>query len=96
MKAAICTRYGLPEVLRIEEVEKPVPKRDEVLIKIHASAVNSSDCFVRSGIPSAPLFMQLMMRTVVGFTGPRRRILGVVLAGEIEETRRGRPAVSHG
>lgn len=86
MKAAVCTRYGPPEVLRIEEVEKPVPKHDEVLIKIHASAVNSSDCFVRSGIPSAPLFMQLMMRTVVGFIGPRRRILGVVLAGEIEET----------
>ena len=86
MKAAICTRYGPPEVLRIEEVEKAVPKDDEVLIKIHASAVNSSDCFVRSGIRSAPLLMRLMMRTVVGFTRPRRRILGLVLAGEIEET----------
>ena len=85
MRAAVCTRYGPPEVLRIEEVEKPVPKDDEVLVKIHASTVNSSDCFVRSGIPSAPLVMQLMMRTVLGFTRPRRRILGIVLAGEVEE-----------
>lgn len=86
MRAAICTRYGPPEALRIEDVEKPVPRDHEVLIKIHASTVNSSDCFVRSGIRSAPLAMQMMMRLVVGFTRPRKRVLGLVLAGEIEET----------
>ena len=88
MKAAVCTRYGPPEVLRIEEVERPVPKDEEVLVKIHASTVNSSDWFVRSGLRSGPLFMQMMLRLVVGFTGPRRRILGLVLAGEIEEAGR--------
>jgi NADPH:quinone reductase-like Zn-dependent oxidoreductase len=86
MRAAVCTRYGPPEVLQLRDVEKPVPKRDEVLIKIHASTVNSSDCFVRGGLPSAPLFTRMMMRLLVGLAGPRKPILGLVLAGEIEQT----------
>lgn len=85
MKAAICKRYGPPDVLEIRDVAKPVPKAREVLIKIHASTVNSSDWFVRSGIPSAPLAMQIMMRLLVGIARPRRRILGLILAGEVEE-----------
>jgi NADPH:quinone reductase-like Zn-dependent oxidoreductase len=85
MKAAICPRYGPPEVLRIEEVARPSPRRREVLVKIHASTVNSSDCFTRSGLAGGPVTMRMMMRLVVGFTGPRQPILGLVFAGEVTE-----------
>jgi NADPH:quinone reductase-like Zn-dependent oxidoreductase len=82
MKAVVCTRYGPPEVLQLRELEKPAPRRDEVLIAIHATAVTSSDCIVRSmSIAGA---MQIPARLVLGFTGPRRPVLGIVLAGEIE------------
>ena len=50
MKAAVCDRYGPPEVLRVAEVEAPVPAHDEILVRIHASTVNSSDWYVRSGV----------------------------------------------
>ena len=92
MKAVICTRYGPPEVLQLKEVEKPVPKDNEVLIKIHASAVTASDCIIRSfSMPGDPKFpmkqiMGLMMRFYVGFTKPKKSILGLVLSGEIEST----------
>src|SRR5712692_37361 len=85
MKAAVCTRYGPPQVLQLRDVEKSVPKNDEVLIKIHATTVTSSDWFIRSAIRSAPLAIQIMMRLLVGITRPRKSILGLVLAGEIEE-----------
>jgi NADPH:quinone reductase-like Zn-dependent oxidoreductase len=55
MRATVCTRYGPPEVLQLQDVEKPIPKDDEVLIKIHAATVTSSDCFVRSAVRFAPL-----------------------------------------
>jgi NADPH:quinone reductase-like Zn-dependent oxidoreductase len=48
MKAAVCTKYGSPEVLQLREVEDPTPKHDEIRIKVHATAVTSSDCIVRS------------------------------------------------
>jgi NADPH:quinone reductase-like Zn-dependent oxidoreductase len=84
VRAAVCTRYGPPEVLHIQDVPKPVPKADELLVRIDASAVTSSDCFTRSGIPTAPLAMQLSMRLLVGVRAPRRRILGLILAGKVE------------
>ena len=84
MRAAICTRYGPPEVLEIRDVPRPDPRDDELLVRIDASAVTSSDCFTRSGIPTAPLAMRLSMRLLVGLRAPRRRILGLILAGEIE------------
>jgi len=85
MKAAICLRYGPPEVLVVRGVEKPQPKADEVLVRIHASTVNSSDWFIRSGIPNAPFFMWMMMRLMIGVYRPRRQILGLILAGEVVE-----------
>ncbi|MDP1825507.1 MAG: NAD(P)-dependent alcohol dehydrogenase [Archangium sp.] len=85
MKAAICTRYGPPEVLHIEEVEKPRPRADELLVKVHASTVNSSDWFIRSGIPDSPVFTRMMMKLMIGLRGPRRKILGLIAAGEVVE-----------
>jgi NADPH:quinone reductase-like Zn-dependent oxidoreductase len=84
LRAIVCTRYGPPEVLELQEVEKPVPTEHEVLVKIHATTVTSSDCFVRSALRSAPLTIQILMRLVVGVRRPRRPILGMVAAGEIE------------
>jgi len=82
MKAIICTRYGPPEVLKIKEVDKPVPKDDEVLIKIHATAVTASDIFIRGS--KIPLRYMIPMRLMLGITKPRKSIIGLVLAGEIE------------
>ena len=90
MKAIVCTKYGPPEVLQLKEVEKPVPKDNEVLIKIHATAVTASDCIVRGfKMPGRHRFpkkqiMELMMRLSIGFTKPRNPILGLVLSGGIE------------
>jgi NADPH:quinone reductase-like Zn-dependent oxidoreductase len=86
MRAAVCTRYGRPEVLQLREVEKPIPRDNEVLIKIYATTVTSSDWFIRSALRSAPVTTQILLRLVMGFTRPRKPILGLVLAGEIEET----------
>lgn len=82
MKAAVCTKYGPPEVLKIQEVEKPVPNPNEVLIKVHTSAVTISDCIVRSG--EVNILLWLPMRIFVGFKRPRKPVLGMELAGEIE------------
>jgi NADPH:quinone reductase-like Zn-dependent oxidoreductase len=84
MKAAVCARYGPPEVLQVQDVHDPVPGAKDVLIRIGATTVTPSDCYIRSGIPSARLVSRLMLRVTIGFTRPRRPILGAVLAGEIE------------
>jgi NADPH:quinone reductase-like Zn-dependent oxidoreductase len=89
VKAAVCTRYGPPEVLEIREVPAPVPGDDEMLVRIDATTVTSSDCFTRSAIPTMPLPMRLTMRLLVGLRAPRRRILGLILAGEVERAGRG-------
>jgi len=84
MKAAVCTRYGPPEVLQFQDVGDPVPGAGDVLIRIRATTVTPSDCYIRSMVPSAPLAWRLMTRAAIGFTRPRRPILGAILAGEIE------------
>lgn len=84
MKAVVCTKYGPPEVLQLQEVAKPTPKNNEVCLKIHATAVTTSDCIVRGF--NIPVWhpMGFMMGVMVGFTKPRNSILGMVLAGEVE------------
>ncbi|MFC1487685.1 NAD(P)-dependent alcohol dehydrogenase [Thermoproteota archaeon] len=84
MKAIIWTKYGSPEVLQLKEVEKPVPKDNEVLIRIEATTVTSGDCEQRS--LKLPFWHRLPMRAYVGLRKPKRiTILGMELAGEIEE-----------
>lgn len=82
MKAIVYERYGSPDVLQLREVAKPVPKDDEVLIRIHATTVTSADCRVRS--LNVPTGFGFMSRLVFGVTRPRRAILGSELAGEVE------------
>lgn len=82
MKAVICTKYGPPDVLQCRETPKPVPGNREVLIKIHATTVTSGDCRVR-GFNCPPLYW-IPMRLFLGLRKPRKPILGVELAGEIE------------
>ncbi len=82
MKAVICTKYGPPEVLKLTEVEKPIPKDNEVLIKVHATTVSSADINLRGA--KYPTFLWLPLRIISGFRGPKKTILGSELAGEIE------------
>ena len=77
MKAVVCDRYGPPEVLRIEDIERPVPGPDEVLIRIRATTVNRSDTETRQGSPA-------VARLLTGLRRPRHRVLGTELAGEVE------------
>lgn len=83
IKAIVCTKYGPPEVLQLKEVEKPVPKNHEILIKVHATTVTSGDCRIRGF--NSPFMFWLPMRLILGITKPRRSILGVELSGEIEK-----------
>ncbi|MGG0412358.1 NAD(P)-dependent alcohol dehydrogenase [Peribacillus simplex] len=84
MKAMVCTKYGSPDVLELKEVAKPTPKDNEVLVKVHAATVASGDIRVRSF--NSPFLLWLPMRIFLGLRKPRKPILGVELAGEIEET----------
>jgi NADPH:quinone reductase-like Zn-dependent oxidoreductase len=82
MKAIAYTKYGPPDVLQFKEVEKPAPRDKEVLIKIYATTVHIGDTRMRSF--TVPASFWLPMRIMVGFIRPRRKILGMELAGEIE------------
>ncbi len=82
MRAVICTRYGPPEVLRLEELETPTPQRNELRIRIFATAVTSSDCYVR-GLDLSFAY-RIMARLALGWTAPRRNVLGMVLSGEVD------------
>jgi NADPH:quinone reductase-like Zn-dependent oxidoreductase len=78
VKAVVHDRYGPPDVLRIEDVERPVPKEDEVLVRVRATTVTRSDCGWRSGKP-------FVSRFFTGLRRPRGRVLGTEFAGEVAE-----------
>ena len=78
MRAVVHDRYGPPEVLRIEDVERPQPKDDEVLVRIRATTLNRTDCHVRAAKP-------FIWRFFLGLLRPKGRILGSELAGVVEE-----------
>jgi NADPH:quinone reductase-like Zn-dependent oxidoreductase len=77
MRAVVHDRYGPPEVLHVEEVERPVPRDDEVLVRVHATTVTQTDCHMRRADP-------FIWRFMLGIRRPKRRVLGVELAGEVE------------
>jgi len=83
MKAIVHTKYGQPDELQLLEVEKPVPGDNEVLIKIHATTVTTTDCNARN-FTFVPQSFMFFARIMFGFKKPRIKILGIDLAGEIE------------
>jgi len=82
MKAIVCTAYGGPDVLKLEEVEKPRPKDGEVLVRIHATTASRADCEIRRF--EFPAWIWLPLRLAFGVVRPRVRILGQEFAGEVE------------
>jgi NADPH:quinone reductase-like Zn-dependent oxidoreductase len=76
LRAVVCDRYGPPEVQRIDDVERPVPREDEVLVKIRATTVTRTDCGIRAGKP-------FLIRFFFGLRRPKQPILGTELAGEV-------------
>jgi NADPH:quinone reductase-like Zn-dependent oxidoreductase len=84
MKAIVYTQYGPPEVLRLQEVEKPTPLDREELVKVHATTITIGDTIMRSLKLPAHVWQKVMGRMILGWNKPRRHILGVELAGEVE------------
>lgn len=87
MKAIVCTRYGPPDVLELREVETPIPKHNEVLIRIHATTVTAGDVRLRRF--AFPPLAWPVVRIMFGITKPRNGILGHEFAGEIESVGNG-------
>lgn len=82
MKAIICTKYGSPDVLELQEIAKPTPKDNEVLIKVYATTAHIGDTRMRSF--TVPRSRWLFARLYLGIRKPKRTILGMELAGKIE------------
>lgn len=83
MKAIVCTKYGPADVLELKEVPRPIPKDNEVLIKIHATAVTASDVLMR-GL-DAPWIFRFLIQLMMGFGKPKNPIMGMVLSGVVEQ-----------
>ena len=87
MKAAVCDRYGPPEVVQIKDVPMPVPKAGELLVQSRATTVNSGDARLRS--LRVPRGMSALVRVTMGVTKPRRSVLGFEVAGRVTEVASG-------
>jgi len=83
MRAVVYEKYGPPEVLRIDDVERPVPKDDEVLVRTHATTVTRADCATREANRRSGLAAATFSRLAFGVLRPRQRILGSEFAGEV-------------
>ncbi len=83
MKAVVYTKYGSPDVLQLKEVDKPIPKNDEVLIKVYAAEATKTDCELRSFNFQVKWFW-LPLRIAMGLIKPKKQILGGYFAGEVE------------
>src|SRR5512135_1070914 len=94
MRAIVCTGYGPPDVLDVRDVPKPVPKDDEVLVRIRATTVSAADCELRR-FDFAP-WIWVPMRLGFGIRRPRRRVLGQELAGDVEAVGRNVRSFSKG
>ena len=94
MRAIVCTAYGPPDVLRLRDVPKPIPKDDEVLIRIRATTVSAADCELRR-FDFAP-WLWVPVRLAFGIRRPRRPVLGQELAGDVEAVGRSVKAFSAG
>ena len=84
MRAVVYNRYGPPDVLRLEDVDRPVPEEDEVLVRIHATTVTRADCATREANRRSGVLVSVISRLISGIRRPRQRILGTELAGEVE------------
>src|SRR5438874_9608435 len=84
MRAVVFNRYGGPEVLHIEEVEKPLPRDDEVLVRIYAVAVTRADCATRQANRHSGRGFELVSRAIFGLRRPRQPILGGDFSGVVE------------
>ena len=94
MKAIVCTAYGGPDVLLLEEVEKPRPQAGEVLVRVHATTASRADCEIRRF--EFPAWIWLPIRLAFGVFKPRVRILGQEFAGEVESLGDGATAFAPG
>lgn len=88
MKAIVYEKYGSPDVLKMKEIEKPIPKDDEVLIKVYAAEVTKSDCEMR-GFKFPVKWFWLPLRFFLGLSKPKNQVLGGYFAGEIESFGKG-------
>jgi len=84
MRAVVCDRYGSPDVLRLENVERPLPQADEVLVKVRATNVNRADCATREANRRSGPAISLLSRLMSGIRRPKQRILGTEFAGEVQ------------
>jgi NADPH:quinone reductase-like Zn-dependent oxidoreductase len=84
MKAIVYEKYGPPEVLHFTEVDKPTPRDNEVLVKVYATTVHRGDSRVRGFTIPGGVIAKVLARIMLGFRGPRKTILGMELAGDIE------------